>query len=342
MAGIVRGSNWYSGVNTPATSSNIGLVKPDGTTMEVDSNGTLSYAHEPTYLTNAEYQQLTEQEKLAGTFFITDLNGPQVAIDSSLNTSSTNAIQNAPVATAISQINTKLGNTDISGIGDGTVTGAIDALSDSDSIFKGTSAEVAAAIQQGTITSGQVVIITDDSDYTNTDPNGNLATVEYSSTASKAYSSDELVVFQGRLCKTTSAIASGATLAIGTNLQYDTVAAELSSINSDITTLNSDLSDVSAAFISAELSGVTIYNNSLYKNVKVVHLYAVMDIPAIDSPGSWIASIPSEFRPSGDRYIVGVAQDRTTKAFDISASGHLRNAESIPNKTYYFDSTWII
>jgi hypothetical protein len=103
-----------------------------------------------------------------------------------------------------------------------------------------------------------------------------------------------------------------------------------------------DLSDVSAASISVELSGVTIYNNRLHKNVKVVHLYAVMDIPAIDAPGLWIASIPSEFRPSGDRYVVGVAQDGTTKAFDISSSGHLRNAESIPNKTYYFDSTWII
>jgi hypothetical protein len=113
-------------------------------------------------------------------------------------------------------------------------------------------------------------------------------------------------------------------------------------VTKNIDQINSDLSDVSDASLSTELSGVTIYNNRLHKNVKVVHLYALMDIPAIVAPGSWIASIPSEFRPSGDRYIVGVAQDGTTKAFDISSSGHLRNAESIPNKTYYFDSTWII
>lgn len=73
-----------------------------------------------------------------------------------------------------------------------------------------------------------------------------------------------------------------------------------------------------------------------------MHLYALINIPAISASGSWIASIPSEFRPSADRYIVGTAGDGTTRAFDISASGHLRNAESIPNKTYYFDSTWIL
>lgn len=116
----------------------------------------------------------------------------------------------------------------------------------------------------------------------------------------------------------------------------------LNRVNVNIANLQENVFDVAEASITAELTGVTIYNNRLHKNVNVVHLYAIMNIPAISSSGNWIASIPSEFRPSADRYIVGTAEDGTTRAFDVTASGHLRNAESIPNKTYYFDSTWIL
>lgn len=107
--------------------------------------------------------------------------------------------------------------------------------------------------------------------------------------------------------------------------------------------LNSDLTDVTASTsITSELSGATVYSNQLHKNVKVVHLYAIIDIPAISYNDAWIAKIPDGFRPSQDRYITGTASDGTTKAFTISTSGHLRNAESIPNKTYYFDTIWIL
>jgi len=42
MAGIVRNGTWYSGISTPATSSELGVVKPDGSTITVDSSGTLT------------------------------------------------------------------------------------------------------------------------------------------------------------------------------------------------------------------------------------------------------------------------------------------------------------
>lgn len=56
--------------------------------------------------------------------------------DDTLDTTSTHPVQNAPVATAIEATNTKMGTTDISGIGGGTVTGAISKLNtDFDGLF---------------------------------------------------------------------------------------------------------------------------------------------------------------------------------------------------------------
>lgn len=41
MAGIVRNGVWYSGVQTPATTSSLGLVQPDGNTITIQ-NGVIS------------------------------------------------------------------------------------------------------------------------------------------------------------------------------------------------------------------------------------------------------------------------------------------------------------
>ena len=59
--------------------------------------------------------------------------------------------------------------------------------------------------------------------------NGMTATVETGSTASQAYTKGAYIFFNNRFCKATAAIASGATLAIGTNLSETSVGAELTS-----------------------------------------------------------------------------------------------------------------
>ena len=59
-------------------------------------------------------------------------------------------------------------------------------------------------------------------------PSGATATIETSSTASQAYTKGALLYFSNRLCKATKAIASGATLAVGTNLSYTSIGQELS------------------------------------------------------------------------------------------------------------------
>jgi len=59
--------------------------------------------------------------------------------------------------------------------------------------------------------------------------NGMTATLETGTTASQAYTKGAYVFFNNRLCKVSTAIASGATLAIGTNLTQTSIGVELTS-----------------------------------------------------------------------------------------------------------------
>jgi hypothetical protein len=68
------------------------------------------------------------------------------------------------------------------------------------------------------------------------DVNENLATIEAGSTASKVYAKGDYLVFGGKLCRVTStSIAAGATLTIGTNIELAPVGDELKTLSSDLT-----------------------------------------------------------------------------------------------------------
>ena len=59
---------------------------------------------------------------------------------------------------------------------------------------------------------------------------GDFATVEDSTTASKAYKVGEYLVYNNRLYRVTTAIASGGTITVGTNCVQTTVGDELSNM----------------------------------------------------------------------------------------------------------------
>ena len=70
------------------------------------------------------------------------------------------------------------------------------------------------------------------------DINENLATIEAGSTASKVYAKGDYLVFGGKLCRVTStSIAAGATLTIGTNIELAPVGDELKTLSSELTNL---------------------------------------------------------------------------------------------------------
>ena len=55
----------------------------------------------------------------------------------------------------------------------------------------------------------------------------NIATVEASTTASKAYVQGDYLILDGKFYKVTAAIASGGTITVDTNVTQTTIAAEL-------------------------------------------------------------------------------------------------------------------
>lgn len=68
---------------------------------------------------------------------------------------------------------------------------------------------------------------------------GDIATVQTSATASRAYSVGEYLVLNGQLYIVTSAIANGGTIAVGTNVSATTAGAQLKSLNDSLVSLNS-------------------------------------------------------------------------------------------------------
>ena len=61
----------------------------------------------------------------------------------------------------------------------------------------------------------------------------NIATLEETNTASKAYSKGEYLIYDGKLFITTANIANGATLTAGTNISETSVGAEFVSLKND-------------------------------------------------------------------------------------------------------------
>lgn len=122
-----------------------------------------------------------------------------------------------------------LGSTDISGIGNGTVTGG---MSDMNSRigFRGTQAEYEAAVQAGLITNGMTVAITDDYSNSAIDAANTIADVE-TGTASRAYAVGEYVIYNNQFYRVKQAIASGGTFTVGTNIEAKTVGEVLTDIN---------------------------------------------------------------------------------------------------------------
>lgn len=70
----------------------------------------------------------------------------------------------------------------------------------------------------------------------------NLATIESSTTASQAYSAGDYLVLNGQLYEVTTAISSGETLTVGTNISATTVGSELTSLNNGLVTLGDEIS----------------------------------------------------------------------------------------------------
>jgi hypothetical protein len=91
------------------------------------------------------------------------------------------------------------------------------------------------------------------------DINENLATIEAGSTASKVYAKGDYLVFGGKLCRVTStSIAAGATLTIGTNIELAPVGDELKTLSSELASLPVAMASGKVGFPAASVGGQDI------------------------------------------------------------------------------------
>lgn len=114
---------------------------------------------------------------------------------------------------------------------------------------------------------------------------GDFATVEDTTTASKAYKVGEYLVYNNRLYRVTTAIASGGTISIGTNVVQTTVGDELSNMvlrfeGITVSALTGDIATVSDSRITADhVVAECVWGNPSY---------ITTDVTATTSAGSLV------------------------------------------------------
>ena len=141
------------------------------------------------------------------------------------------------------------------------------------------------------------------------DINENLATIEGGSTASKVYAKGDYLVFGGKLCRVTStSIAAGATLTIGTNIELAPVGDELKTLSSELT---SDGETITNDYVS-----LTVYKAGVIKC-----LYLEKTLVALTQGQSYsCGSLPVGYRPT-QRILQNITGNNREYQLDIYATG---------------------
>ena len=175
---------------------------------------------------------------------------------------------------------------------------------------------------------------------------GNMATIESSTTASKAYAVGDYMVRNGQLYKVTAAIASGGTITVGTNVAAAAAADDIAGISNtigntamgttaqtitgaiaeheqDISGLNSNVMNSSAGSISVTISGGTVQNNTVIKSGRSLNIFLTVVNASATANGN-IGILPSDFTPQGPRVLMGyiiVNNTRIPMRFNVNAQG---------------------
>lgn len=112
-------------------------------------------------------------------------------------------------------------------------------------------------------------------------------------------------------------------------------------IQDEIDELNSSLTEIEVGAITPYESNSVIYTQRVSRIYNVVKFTLVCDTSSETGQGTWIASIPSEFRPKSEQYVLGYgANAKRSYLFSISSSGYLQPKEKIPPDNWYFDGIY--
>lgn len=136
----------------------------------------------------------------------------------------------------------------------------------------------------------------------------NIASIETTSIASKAYAAGEYLVVGGQLCKATTAIAQNDSLVLNTNIESTLVGNELQSLSNEIVPV-SDAWDVGVSYA---VDDICIYNNTLYKCI-LAHTSSLSILPTdttywtATSVGGELSSLNSNYNDLKDATYSGLS-----------------------------------
>ena len=197
-----------------------------------------------------------------------------------------------------------------------------------------------------------IYLITDSPDNYLDEVFGDFASVEYTSTASKAYAVGDYLVYNSRFYKVTSSIAQGGTIAVGTNVVKTTVGDELDAIVDNLTA-----NDVSYRNSTSGLSATNVQSalDEVVSDTQSKLIYQATDYnPEISSIGAESGTLvtipittPSGYQLLGNCYVgalwvAGIMAsfdgDYTTstspRVYLFNPTGVARNTASLRVKVY--------
>ena len=107
------------------------------------------------------------------------------------------------------------------------------------------------------------------------------------------------------------------------------------------TSKNSSLTEIAVGMITPYESNSVIYTQRVSRINNIVKFTLTCDTSSEIVQGTWLASIPSEFRPKSEQYILGYgANAKRSYLFAILSSGYLQPKEKIPSDNWYFDGIY--
>ena len=101
----------------------------------------------------------------------------------------------------------------------------------------------------------------------------NIATIESSTTASQAYSAGDYLVLNGQLYEVTTAISSGETLTVGTNISATTVGSELTALNAGLMSVGFSSPEIVTFPFTADRSGMLLVQAGAVSSSTGAYIY---------------------------------------------------------------------
>ena len=150
----------------------------------------------------------------------------------------------------------------------------------------------------------------------------NIATIESTAFASKAYVEGEFLTYNGQLYEVIAAIALGEALVIGTNIEAKSVSDKFVSINSEIETLNNGLTNLTT-IETYSFTAMGTKNIYMYKMGRLVFIDSPYDATSASSGVNTLGTLPEKYRPI--RLIRAPIANRTNSTWfaQIETSGVL-------------------